>query len=139
MLNVSINQVIAAMPLNRNGRNSQQKRFLISQTSDAGPRMGNLYDFCQTPGWQEAAFRVANTFFTTMHIIPPSNELENIGYGLIALAGQNPHYKEGWIRQVWYRNEDNRIILALEEAVIAAGMIAFTVRNLPNELRSKIH
>lgn len=114
MLNVSINQVIAAMPINRNGKASQQKSFLMSQTSDAGPRMGNLCEFCKTPGWQAAAFQAANAFFATIYVTPPGNNIENVGYGLIALAGQHPHYKEGWKRKVWYRN-DTKIILALEE------------------------
>jgi len=130
MSNITIETVKSSMP-----KNSSQELFLIKQTSEKG-RKGNLLAFCSEKNWQDAAIRAADAYFEVIGMEPPTNVPEKIGYGLIALAGQNPHYKETWKRSAWKNSP--QIIEALEVAVIAAGPIADKIRNLPPDLLQKL-
>jgi hypothetical protein len=124
---VTIETVISSVPKKR------QKDFLRSQTSDKG-KGGNLLAFCSRKNWQDASIRAADAYFVEIGEQSSINAVEKIGYGLIALAGQDPHYKE---RLVWERNPPD-IIKALEAAVIAAGDIALSINNLPDYLRLRL-
>jgi len=136
MSNITIETVKSSMPKNSKGVNSSQELFLIKQTSEKG-RGGTLLAFCSEKNWQDAAIRAADAYFEAIGMEPPTNIPEKIGYGLIALAGQNPHYKETWKRFSWEKNS-LQIREALEAAVIAAGLIAEKVRNLPPDLLQKL-
>ncbi|QQS54882.1 MAG: HNH endonuclease [Candidatus Competibacteraceae bacterium] len=122
MPSINIAAIISKMPKHA------QKEFLEKQTSSKG-KGGNLLGFCSQDNWQAAATRAANAFFAKIGELSPRSVEEQIGYGLIALAGQNPHFKGG--RGAW-----NRDIKALEAAVLAAGNIALSIRNLPSNLCS---
>jgi 5-methylcytosine-specific restriction endonuclease McrA len=137
-MQITIETVISSMPKNSRGNDGKQKKFLISQTSnnDRGKK-GNLLAFCSDKNWQDAATRAADAYFVKVGVRPPDNVAEKIGYGLIALAGQNPHYNEGWMRYVWEKNPP-KIKAALEAAVIAAGDIALLIDNLRDYLRLKL-
>lgn len=135
MTMLTIETVISNMPINSKGNDGMQKIFLISQTSDSDKgRKGNLLAFCSQKNWQDAAIRAVDAYFAKIGEQPSITVAEKIGYGLIALAGQNPHYKDGWKRCVWGKNPP-RIIEALEAAVTAAGYIALSIDNLPDYLR----
>lgn len=121
MPSINIAVIISKMP------KYAQREFLEKQTSNKG-KGGNLLEFCSQDNWQDAATRAANAFFAKIGEPSPKSVEEQIGYGLIALAGQNPYFKGG--RGAWKRD-----IEALEAAVLAAGNIASSIRNLPSNLR----
>lgn len=127
---ITVEAVISSMP------KKDQKIFLKSQIS-SGRRVGNLYNFCSQENWQDASARASDAFFTTIGEKSPASISEKIGYGLIALAGQNPHYKDGWKRCVWEKNPP-QIVKALEAAVISVGDIALSIGNLRDYLRIKL-
>lgn len=118
---INIAAIISKMPKHA------QREFLEKQTSNKG-RGGNLLEFCSQDNWQDAAIRAANAFFARIEKLSPRSVEEQIGYGLITLAGQNPYFEGG--RGAWKRD-----IEALEAAVLAAGDIALLIRNLPSNLR----
>jgi hypothetical protein len=132
---ITIDDVISNMPKNSRSNDSDQIRFLKSQTS---PKGGNLFRFCSQDNWQDAALRAANAFFVKIGEQPSIKDEEKIGYGLIALAGQNPHFRDRWKRYVWEKNPP-RIIEALISAVLAAGNIATFINNLPDDLKDMLN
>jgi len=120
---LTIDTVISNMPKNSKGNDSMQRIFLISQTSDSDKgRKGNLLTFCSQNNWQDAAIRAFDAFFAKIGEQPSVTDAEKIGYGLIALAGQNPYCKDEWKRCVWNKNPP-QTIEALEAAVTAAGIM----------------
>lgn len=119
---INIAAIISKMP------KYAQREFLEKQTSHKG-KGGNLVGFCSQDNWQVAATRAANAFFAKSGEPSPKSIEEQIGCGLIALAGQNPHFKGG--RGAWNRDTED-----LKVAVLAAGSIALSIRNLPLKLRS---
>lgn len=125
-MSITIKNVIDNMPKNSKGNDSNQIIFLTKQTK------GNLSSFCSEEGWQDASMRAADAFFAKIGEQSSINDLEKIGYGLIALAGQDPCYKKSWKRGAW---NNPAIKDALEDAVRAAGDIALLISNLPECLK----
>jgi putative restriction endonuclease len=133
MPNITLETVISNMPKNSKGGDSDQKKFLIKQTSGKGKK-GNLLAFCSESNWQDAAIRAADKYFAKIGEQPPTNIAEKIGYGLIGLAGQDPKFKR---RGGWGKNP-YKIKEVLEVAVMAAGSVALLIRNLPDDLKEKL-
>lgn len=123
-----IESIISSMP------KSKQREFLNKKTSSKGKR-GDLFNFCSQDNWQDAAIIACNSFFVEIGEPCPKKAEEQIGYGLIVLGGQNPSFEED--RGAWGKNPPH-IIKALKAAVLAAGHIALSIRNLPSDLRQLI-
>ena len=131
-MSIKIKNVIDNMPKNSRGNDSNQIIFLASQTRS---ERGNLWAFCSKEGWQDAAILAADAYFGKIGKQLPININERIGYGLIALAGQDPCYEKKWRRGAWSKDNTSEITEALEAAVIAAGDIALLIVNLPERLK----
>ena len=114
------------------GSTSDQIIFLSSQTKS---ERSNLWAFCSKEGWQDAAIRAADAYFGKIGKHLSININEKIGYGLIALAGQDPCYEKKWKRGAWSKDNTSKITEALEAAVIAAGDITLSIVNLPERLK----
>lgn len=131
-----IETIISRMP------KFSQREFLNKQTSNRG-RGGNLLKFFSQKNWQDAAIQAASTYFAEIgeqsskrlckFLYLKTSVEEKIGYGLIVLAGQNLSFRDG--RCVWEKNPSH-IKKALEAAVLAAGDIALSIKNLPTGLCS---
>jgi hypothetical protein len=124
-------------------RNKDETKFITSQTrSDKS----NLYKFIEKAS-EDDALRAASAYYQSGYFKSqsqpiPENINEQIGHGLIVLAGQPVPCKSSTRGTVWPKNgkkgkytDNEGVKLAIEAALLAAGPIALEIENVKNNVK----
>jgi 5-methylcytosine-specific restriction endonuclease McrBC GTP-binding regulatory subunit McrB len=102
-------------------------------------RKKTLINFLKQEGWQEAALKAANTYFSSEYFKArgkpiPDDENEKIGHGLIALAGVRPLEDRGTIWPGLKYADNEEIKSTIYSAIFAAGRTTRVIKNVRDNL-----